>query len=241
MPSIQLNNTSKRFKTDAGWVDALAPIRLQVKAGEFVCIVGPSGCGKSTLFNLIAGLEKPQTGLVKVDGKLGFMFQESALFPWLTVAENIAFGLKLQKLNKSAIAKKVDEYLHLVHLDSFGGSYPHELSGGMKQRAALARTLILEPDILLMDEPFAALDAQTRGLLQEQVQTIWQETGKTIVFITHDVREAIFLGSRVIVFTARPGKIKSEHSITVPRPRQLFDPTLDELGKTIAASLREEI
>jgi len=241
MPSIQLNNTSKRFKSDTGWVDALAPIQLSVAAGEFICIVGPSGCGKSTLFNLIAGLEKPQTGSVKVDGKLGFMFQESALFPWLTVAENIGFGLKLQKLNKNTIAKKVTEYLQLVHLEAFGNAYPHELSGGMKQRAALARTLILEPDILLMDEPFAALDAQTRELLQEQVQTIWQQTGKTVVFITHDVREAIFLGSRVIVFTARPGKIKSEHSITVPRPRQLFDPTLEELGKTIAQSLRAEI
>ena len=228
MPAIQLDHISKQFT--AGSTPAVADISFTVEAGEFVCVVGPSGCGKSTLFNLIAGLDKPTSGSITTTGKIGFMFQESALFPWLTVERNVAFGLRVAKQDNIAIEHKVTDLLELVQLKRWAKSYPHELSGGMRQRVALARTLALDPDIILMDEPFSALDAQTREDLHEQLQQLWQATKKTIVFITHDIREACFLSDRVIAMKGRPGAVVKMLENRVARPRSYFDPQLDALA-----------
>lgn len=238
---LQIRNISKTFKTKSGYTGALENINLNVNAKDFVCLVGPSGCGKSTLLNLIAGLEKPERGEIKTDGKIGLMFQEPALFPWLKVKDNVGFGLKMQGLDKEKIEKLVNHYLEMVHLVSFAQAYPHELSGGMKQRVALARTLILDPDILLMDEPFGALDAQTREMLYKDLQEIWQITKKTIIFVTHNVREAVCLGNRVEVFTARPGHIKKEFFINLKRPRDLGNLELIKFSNEIMIELKEEI
>lgn len=238
---LQIQNISKKFKNDEGYLEALSDIDLEIKPGEFICFVGPSGCGKSTLLNLIAGLENPTSGNIVLEGKLGFMFQEPTLFPWLKVKDNVAFGLKIAKENKQSIFKKIDYYLKLIHLKSFRDAYPHELSGGMKQRVALARTLILEPDILLMDEPFAALDAQTREILYTELQEIWRITKKTIIFVTHNVREAVCLGEKVLVFTARPGRIKKEFKINLPRPRDLGNLEVIKISNEIHGELKEEI
>jgi len=238
---LQINNISKRFYNENGYVDALAQVNLQISSGDFLCLVGPSGCGKSTLLNLISGLNKPTNGNILANGKLGFMFQEPTLFPWLKVKDNIAFGLKLLKRPKQEIKKKIDYYLKMVHLKSFEQAYPHQLSGGMKQRVALARTLILEPDILLMDEPFAALDAQTREILYKELQEIWQITKKTIIFVTHNVREAVVLGERVAVFTAAPGTIKKEFNVTLARPRDLGNIEVIKISNAIMAELKIEI
>ena len=237
----QIQNISKEFRQDNGIVAALSDISLRILPGEFVCFVGPSGCGKSTLLNLIAGLEKPTSGNICIEGKLGLMFQEPTLFPWLKVKDNVAFGLKIAQEDKEEIKKKVDYYLKLVHLKPFQEAYPHELSGGMKQRVALARTLILDPDILLMDEPFASLDAQTREILYLELQEIWKITKKTILFVTHNVREAVCLGDRVLVFTARPGRIKKEFKINLPRPRDLGNLEVIKISNEIKEELKEEI
>lgn len=238
---LQIKNISKKFKAQSGYVGALEKINLEVKSGEFVCLVGPSGCGKSTLLNLIAGLEKPDEGEIKIEGKIGLMFQEPALFPWLKVKDNVGFGLKIKKTKKEEKEKLVDKYLEMVHLSSFAEAYPHELSGGMKQRTALARTLILEPDILLMDEPFASLDAQTREMLYKELQEIWHLTKKTIVFVTHNVREAVCLGDRTEVFTAQPGRIKKEFKVNLERPRNLGDLKVISISNEIMKELKEEI
>lgn len=238
---LQIQNISKKYYNPSGRIEALSSINLEAVQGEFICLVGPSGCGKSTLLNLIAGLEKPTSGNIVIDGKFGFMFQEPTLFPWLKVKDNMAFGLKIAKKDKKEIEETVDYFLKLVHLKPFKEAYPHELSGGMKQRVALARTLVLEPDILLMDEPFAALDAQTREILYNELQEIWQLTKKTIIFVTHNVREAVCLGDRVLVFTARPGKIKKEFKITFPRPRELGDWEVIKVSNEIKMELKDEI
>lgn len=239
--TLQVSNISKQFWHKNSQLTALDQVSFTVQPGEFVCLVGPSGCGKSSLLNLISGIEQPSQGNVTVEGKIGFMFQEAALFPWLRVKDNITFGLKMQGASKAEQKKQVERYLRMVHLQAFADSYPHQLSGGMKQRVALARTLILDPDILLMDEPFAALDAQTRELLYGELQNIWQETKKTVVFVTHNVREAVCLGDRVIVFTARPGKIKKEFTIALPRPRDINDPALAQVSSQVMAELKSEI
>ncbi|OGY87469.1 MAG: nitrate/sulfonate/bicarbonate ABC transporter ATP-binding protein [Candidatus Kerfeldbacteria bacterium RIFOXYA2_FULL_38_24] len=238
---LQVKNISKKFKAKSNYVGALDQVSLDVKSGEFICLLGPSGCGKSTLLNLIAGLEAPDQGEIYSRGKIGLMFQEAALFPWLKVKDNVGFGLKMQKVHRPEIAEQVDKYLSMMHLSAFAEAYPHELSGGMKQRAALARTLILNPDLLLMDEPFAALDAQTRERLYGDLQKIWQETKKTIIFVTHNVREAVCLGDRVEVFTARPGKIKKEFKINLSRPRNLNDVAVAQISNEIMQELKEEI
>jgi NitT/TauT family transport system ATP-binding protein len=238
---LQVNNINQQFVTQRGTTQAIDNVSFTAQPGEFVCLVGPSGCGKSTLLSLISGLEQPTSGNIKVEGKVGFMFQEAALFPWLKVKDNVAFGLKLRKLPKAEQDALVDKYLNMVHLSAFAEAYPHELSGGMKQRVALVRTLVLEPDILLMDEPFAALDAQTRELLYKELQDIWQLTKKTIIFVTHNVREAVCLGDRVIVFTARPGKIKREFKVDLPRPRDLGNFDLVRMSNDIMAELKDEI
>jgi NitT/TauT family transport system ATP-binding protein len=228
---------------------ALDHINLQVKAGEFLCIVGPSGCGKSTLLHLIAGLHQQTSGEVLVDGgKVQgpgtdriLIFQEHGLFPWLTVRENVEFGMKMKGISREERKEKTRYYLRLVHLSQFEKSYTHQLSGGMRQRVALARALAAEPAVLLMDEPFAALDAQTRDLLHEELERIWSETGRTIIFVTHNVREAIRLGDRVVLLTFRPGRVKREFPVDLRRPRVLEDLDVARAAREVLDDLREEI
>lgn len=235
---LQLSNVTKQFSHHGTTQSAIENISLTVAPAEFVCIVGPSGCGKTTILNIIAGLEQPTSGTMEREGKLGLMFQEASLFPWLTVRKNIVFGLRMQGTPQKEVAATVEKYLKMVHLTNFADAYPHQLSGGMKQRAALARTLAIEPDILLMDEPFAALDAQTREHLYTELQQIWQQTKKTVVFITHDIREAICLGDRVLVMGTRPGTIKKEFKITLPYPRDIASVEVAELNQVIRQELQ---
>ncbi len=248
-PKLWLKDLTLRYKTKGSELLALDRINLKVKPGEFLCIVGPSGCGKSTLLHLIAGLQRPTSGSVLIDNKpiAGpgtdriLIFQELGLFPWLTVAENIEFGMKMKGLPKAERKEKTEYYLRLVHLSQFSASYIHQLSGGMRQRVALARALATEPDVLLMDEPFAALDAQTRDLLHNELERIWAETGRTIIFVTHNVREAARLGDRVVLMTFRPGRIKREIDVDLPRPRQIEDLNVTNCARDILSDLREEI
>jgi NitT/TauT family transport system ATP-binding protein len=250
IPKVSLKGISISYKTnDGSRMLALDDINLKVKSGEFLCIVGPSGCGKSTLLHLIAGLHPAAAGQVLVDDKSVegpgtdriLIFQELGLFPWLTVGENVEFGMKMKGVDKAERQEKVQHYLRLVHLSQFQESYTHQLSGGMRQRVALARALASEPDVLLMDEPFAALDAQTRDLLHDELERIWAETGRTIIFVTHNVREAVRLGDRVVLMTFRPGRVKQEYSVDLPRPRQLEDVTVAKSAREILDDLREEI
>ncbi len=249
-PKVSLNDISLSYETSDGKrLLALDRISLKVNPGEFLCVVGPSGCGKSTLLHLIAGLHQQTSGNVLVDGKTVegpgtdriLIFQELGLFPWLTVAGNVEFGMKMKGVSKDERKERIDYYLRLVHLSQFKNSYTHQLSGGMRQRVALARALATEPDVLLMDEPFAALDAQTRDLLHDELERIWAETGRTIIFVTHNVREAIRLGDRVVLFTFRPGRIKREYQVDLPRPRQLEDISVAKNAREILDDLREEI
>lgn len=246
---LQIRSVSKTFHSRRGQTPALADITLEVAAGEFVCLLGPSGCGKSTLLNLIAGLERPDAGQILIDGRpvtgpdrrCVFMFQEAALFPWLNVRDNVAFGLAAAGMPRTQRLAQATRYLQLVHLEPFEKAYVHELSGGMKQRVALARALALDPEILLMDEPFASLDAQTRDLLHGELQEIWVNTQKTILFVTHNVREALVLGDRVVLMSARPGRVKREVRCQLPRPRQIEDHALVDLARDLLADLRTEV
>jgi NitT/TauT family transport system ATP-binding protein len=223
-PKISLRNVSKQFtvrptnnRAHSGSLLALDDVTLDIEAGEFVCLVGPSGSGKTTLLDLLAGLSTPSSGEIIVDGRpvtgpgldRAVVFQQYALFPWRTAQANVEFGLEALGLRRAQRRARAREYLALVGLSGFSDRYPHELSGGMKQRVAIARSLAYEPGVLLMDEPFAALDAQTREQLQDELRRIWAATGKTIVFITHGIEEAIYLGQRVAVLTSRPGRIKA--------------------------------
>lgn len=245
---LSIQGVSKEFQIREGKLSALQETSLEIESGEFVCFVGPSGCGKTTLLNLVAGLEIPTQGDIwrkdkKVTGPGSdrvVIFQEAALFPWLNVIRNVEFGLvgRMEAKKRREIARAL---LNLVHLSRFEKSYVHELSGGMKSRVALARALALNPAILLMDEPFAALDAQTRDLLHEELQEIWQKTRQTVLFVTHNVREAVRLGDRVLVFTARPGKIKKEFRIDLPRPRDINSAGVLTYAQQIQRELREEI
>jgi NitT/TauT family transport system ATP-binding protein len=246
---IRLEGVSVTFALRLGQVSALRDVTLAIQPGEFVCLVGPSGCGKSTLLNIIAGLLRADTGTVykderPIDGAgpdRAVIFQEAALFPWLTAAQNVEFALKPMVRNRRERRVRALEQLQRVHLSSFAHSYPHELSGGMRQRVAIARALAMDPDILLMDEPFAALDAQTRDLLIEEVQRLWLETRKTVVFVTHNVMEAVTLGDRVLCMGTRPGCIKQELPIRLSRPRVVEDPDTARLAARIVENLRDEI
>jgi NitT/TauT family transport system ATP-binding protein len=247
---VGLSEICLSYRTQSGErLLALDHINLQVRSGEFLCVVGPSGCGKSTLLHLIAGLHPQTSGQILVDGKPVegpgtdriLIFQELGLFPWLTVGENVEFGMKMKGVSKAEREEKTRYYLRLVHLWQFNNSYTHQLSGGMRQRVALARALATEPDVLLMDEPFAALDAQTRDLLHDELERIWAETGRTIIFVTHNVREAIRLGDRVVVLTFRPGRVKRDFPIDLPRPRVLEDVHVAHAARAILDELREEI
>jgi NitT/TauT family transport system ATP-binding protein len=226
---LGIQDLSKVFVTGDGEpVSALEGINLTVEDGEFVCILGPSGCGKTTLLRIIAGLETPTSGTIRVDGevlhgpsrRIGMIFQEYSLFPWRTVLENVAFGLEIQGKDRDERLALAEKYLELVGLGSFGNRYPYELSGGMRQRVAVARALAIEPTALLMDEPFGALDAQTRNLMQIELQEIWKKTRKTILFVTHSVDEAVFLADWIVVLTERPGRVREIVPVRrCPRPR----------------------
>ena len=247
---IAVEHVSKTFRGGTREVPALSDVSLSVADGEFVCLVGPSGCGKSTLLNLIAGLEFPDAGRVSVDGlpvtgpgrDRMVMFQEAALFPWRNVLGNVLFGLELKpNLDDAARREAAEFYLRMVGLEAFRESFVHELSGGMKQRVALARSLAPNPRVLLMDEPFGALDALTREQLYQDLQRIWQERRKTIVFVTHNVREAVCLGDRVLVFSPHPGRVREEFAIDLPRPRDLNGVDLARRAGEITRALKSHL
>ncbi|HIX30093.1 MAG TPA: ABC transporter ATP-binding protein [Candidatus Blautia stercoravium] len=224
---VSIQGIEKKYNTRKGEVVALNGVNFDIKENEFICVIGPSGCGKSTLLNIIAGLLEPTAGQILVDGKpiqgtgtdRGVVFQQYALFPWLTVKKNVEFGLKLKGISKDECDSIAMKYLKMVELEKFADSYPKELSGGMKQRVAIARAYAMNPEVLLMDEPFGALDAQTRTQLQTELLKAWQEENKTCFFVTHDIEEAIVLATRVVIMSARPGRIKEVVDIDIPYPR----------------------
>ena len=224
---LKIDNVKKIYQTRKGEMTALNGVNLDIKENEFICVVGPSGCGKSTLLNIIAGLDTPTSGAVYIDGKKiegtgterGVVFQQYALFPWLTVLKNVMFGLKLQGKSDAEAKEIAMKYIKMVQLEDFVNHYPKELSGGMKQRVAIARAYAVKPEVLLMDEPFGALDAQTRTQLQTELLETWQREKKTCFFITHDVEEAIILAQTGIIMSARPGRIRDIVKIDIPYPR----------------------
>ena len=249
MGKLEAKNIEKYFQHDGKQLKTLDGINLTVNDGEFVCIVGTSGCGKSTFLRTIAGLEQPDNGEILLDGQplsdTGpdriMVFQEGALFPWLNVQDNVEYGLKIAGIPKEKRNEISHRYLDMMQLTQFATSFTYQLSTGMKQRVAIARALVMEPDVLLMDEPFAALDPQTRDLLLVEMQLIWQKTKKTIIFVTHNVAEAVVLGTRVLVFSHRPAKIKKEVEIDYQRPRLTDDENLLPYQKKILAERRPEV
>ena len=242
MSAITIDEVSKAYGPAGTHVLALDRLSLEIRRGEFVCLVGASGCGKSTLLNLIAGLDTPSGGAVRVDGaRTALLFQEAALFPWLTVTRNVELALRLRGVPRARRIQRAAELIHLVRLDGFHGKRPHELSGGMRQRVALARALAQDADVLLMDEPFGALDAITRDLLHDELERIVSETGVTVLFVTHNVREAVRLGDRVVVLSSRPGRVVEEFVVTGSRPRRLDSPEVAALSAEITQRLRGEV
>jgi NitT/TauT family transport system ATP-binding protein len=231
----------KAYGPRGSHVLALQDISLDVERGEFVCLVGASGCGKSTLLTLLAGLERAQAGTIVTTGRVSLLFQDAALFPWLTASQNVELALRLAGAPRSTWARRAQSLLELVHLHGFSDRRPHELSGGMRQRTALARALAQDAEILLMDEPFGALDAMTRDLLHDELERLWGETGLTALFVTHDVREAVRLGDRIIVLTSRPGRVAEEFTVDLPRPRAAGDPQVGMLTERITERLRAEV
>jgi NitT/TauT family transport system ATP-binding protein len=249
MPELKIDITSKAYIVNNAELKVLEDIHLEIEKGELVCITGPSGCGKTTLLNIIAGLDgafrgqvlhkdKPVAGC---DAHRLLIFPDLGLFPWLTVQENVEFGLKFKKISRKESRRIALDYLHMVNLIQFKNSYIHELSGGMKQRVALARALAIDPQVLLMDEPFSALDAQARDMLQGELQKIWGITKKTIIFVTHNVREAVCLGDRVLVLSMLPARLKSSFPIELPRPRQIESSGVIDRVKLVMAELASEI
>jgi len=248
-PKLRVQHVSKTFQSKNENVYVLEDINLEIQQGEFVCIVGPSGCGKTTLLNIVAGLENADSGVVWADDhKINgagtdrvVIFQEAALFPWLNVVKNVEFGLKLKGVDGKKRRSIALEYLKMVHLTKFQHAHVHELSGGMKQRVAIARALAMNPEMLLMDEPFSALDAQTRWILHYELQNIWLKTRKTILFVTHNIREAVCLADRIIILSTSPGRIKKEFRVELPRPRDDNDVTVAEYSTRIMKELKSEI
>lgn len=238
-PAIRLTGVSKRY--DARGPVVLDGIDLEVAPGEFACLLGASGCGKSTLLGLIAGLEQPSAGTVEVDGRAAVMFQEASLLPWLSARRNVELALRFGEVARPARRSRALELLDLVNLADAAEKRPHELSGGMRQRVALARALAQDREVLLMDEPFAALDAITRDLLHEELERVWHETGRTIVFVTHNVREAARLGERVLLMSSRPGRIVNEWRVADEGPRRIESPSVSALSVEITEQLRREI
>ncbi|MBI3185488.1 MAG: ABC transporter ATP-binding protein [Myxococcales bacterium] len=246
---LSLQGVGRAFSNGRDRNVAVEDVSLDIQQGEFLCVIGPSGCGKSTLLNLMAGLERPDRGQVLVRGEpvrgpgpdRAVMFQEHALFPWRTVAGNVSYPLEQLGWKRERIAQRVEELLRLVHLARFAKSNVHELSGGMRQRVALARALAGDPDILLMDEPFAALDAQTREVLLMELQRLWQSSGKTVVFVTHNVREAVVLGTKVALMATRPGRIQRVLQVDLPRPRSVEDRDVTLVAASMNQHLKAEI
>ena len=248
-PHITLRGVTKRFAAGDGEVEALGRIDATIAQGELVCLIGASGCGKSTMLRIIAGFEQPTTGEVLVDGRRiagpgsdrGMVFQDYALFPWMTVSQNVSFGPRQRQLPREEIAKTADEFVRMVGLERFADRYPNQLSGGMKQRVAIARVLANNASILLMDEPFGALDALTREQLQNELLQIWKRTGVTTIFVTHSVEEAVLLADRVLVMSAGPGRIDSDFRIDLPRPRDVSSPEFNALRRDIARRLTSHL
>ena len=253
MVKLEIKDVTKSFYRNEGkqstLINAIENINLAVNNGEFVCLVGPSGCGKSTLLNILAGLDNPTKGQVVLNGRpitgTGpdriMVFQENALFPWMKVIDNIEFGLKISKVEKLKRREIAMQYLDMMQLKKFAEAYVYQLSGGMKQRVSIARALVLDPEVLLMDEPFAALDSQTRDLLLVELQLIWAKTNKTIIFVTHNIIESVCLGDRVVIFTNRPGKIKKDIKIDYRRPRLTEDDNLKDFQRQILYELKSEM
>jgi nitrate ABC transporter ATP-binding subunit len=247
--TLTIHGVTKRFTAGDDEVEALAPVDLAIPRGEFVCMIGASGCGKSTLLRIIAGFEEPTTGEVAIDGKpvtgpgsdRGMVFQDYALFPWMTVRQNISFGPRQRHLAREEIDKTTDEFVRMVGLERFADRYPNQLSGGMKQRVAIARVLANNANILLMDEPFGALDALTREQLQNELLQIWKRTGVTTIFVTHSVEEAVLLADRVLVMSAGPGKIDSDFRIDLARPRDVSSPEFNALRRDVARRLTSHL
>jgi len=246
---LTIRGVTKRFAVGDGEVEALAPIDLTIPQGEFVCMIGASGCGKSTLLRIIAGFEEPTTGDVAIYGNAiagpgsdrGMVFQDYALFPWMTVRENISFGPRQRQLPREEIERTTDEFIRMVGLERFADRYPNQLSGGMKQRVAIARVLANNANILLMDEPFGALDALTREQLQHELLQIWARTGVTTIFVTHSVEEAVLLADRVLVMSAGPGRIDNDFRIDLARPREVSSPEFNAMRRDVARRLTSHL
>jgi NitT/TauT family transport system ATP-binding protein len=241
-PAVRIAEVSKAYGTGRDALLALDRLSLDVWPGEFVCILGASGCGKSTLLSVVAGLDRPTLGSVDVGGaRVGLMFQEPALFPWLTVAGNVELALRTRGVPKAERRERTAELLEAVHLEGFGRRRPHELSGGMRQRVAIARALAQDSDVLLMDEPFGALDAMTRDLLHDELERIWSQRSLTVLFVTHNVREAVRLGDRVVLLSSRPGTVIEEFQVPMARPRRIESSDVAGLAVKITDRLRAEV
>ncbi len=239
--AVALRSVTKTFGSGSDAVTALRDVQLDIAAGEFVCLIGASGCGKSTILNLVAGLDSPTGGEVVVDGRAAMMFQESALFPWLTITKNVELPMRLAGVSRAERKERAAELIRTVHLDGFGDKRPHQLSGGMRQRAALARAFAQEADILLMDEPFGALDAMTRDVLHEELDALVSDRRLTVLFVTHNVREAARLGDRIVVMSPRPGRVTADIDVPIERPRRIDSAEVSALAASVTDTLREEV
>ncbi len=244
---VKVEDATKTFSSRKGDVTALELVNLEVHDGQFVCLLGPSGCGKTTILRMIGGLDAPTSGTISIDGKIvdgpspkmTMVFQEYSLYPWRTVAENVGFGLEMIGVPKEERIAEVNRRLALVGLTGFGDNYPYELSGGMRQRAAVARALATDPAVMLMDEPFGALDAQTRNKMQRELLQIWEETKKTILFVTHSVDEAVYLSDKIVILTPRPGRIYEIYPNPLPRPRDRTSIEFAKLRKDVLAEIEK--
>jgi NitT/TauT family transport system ATP-binding protein len=249
MALLEIRDVTKFFDSEGKSVEALHNVSLYIERSEFVCLLGPSGCGKTTLLRLVAGLDNPSKGGVFLDGKLierpgperGMVFQEYSLFPWRTVLDNVAFSLELRGAPRESRYERARSYLKMVGLERFEGSYPHELSGGMKQRVAIARALVNDPKALLMDEPFGALDAQTRNAIQSELLRIWEDKQKTVLFVTHSVDEAVYLSDKIVLMSARPGAIVHIYDNDLPRPRKRTSPEVNRIRDRILEDLQTQM
>ncbi|MGA2917540.1 ABC transporter ATP-binding protein [Methanoregula sp.] len=247
--TLQLRDVSRTFTTEKGeMIEALSRISLDIRDQEFICILGPSGCGKTTILRIIAGLESATSGTISIDGttitrpspQMAMIFQEYSLYPWRNVQENVTLGLELRGMKKTEREENAKKYLELVGLKGFENSFPYELSGGMRQRVAVARALAIDPSILLMDEPFGALDAQTRNRMQHELLHIWQKTKKTILFVTHSVDEAVFLADRIVVLTRRPGSVREIVTVPGERPRERTGEEFVQIRRHLLDMINEE-
>jgi NitT/TauT family transport system ATP-binding protein len=245
VPILEIRSVSKSFLLNGARIEALKDANLSVRKGEFVCLIGASGCGKSTLLRIVAGFETPTSGEALMWGRpiagpapdRGMVFQDYGLFPWLTVRQNIAFGPSSRGLPTAEVRDTADRFIELVGLTRFADAHPHQLSGGMKQRVAIARVLANDAEVVLMDEPFGALDAMTRERLQDELLELWQRTGLTVLFVTHAIEEAIFLADRVVVMTPGPGRIESDNRIALPRPRDVASPEFNDVRRALSGRL----